>query len=70
MKNSVENKSGGKNKQYSQLELFFLQENNPEDVPFTTNEHVSKVVSIPDYIRNKEIEKFYAAANKLTSHLK
>ena len=70
MKNSAEGKPRKKNQQCSQLELFYSQENNCEAIQFATGRHVAKVVSIPDYIRYKEIEKFYATANKLTSHLK
>ena len=70
MKKSVERKTRKKNKQCSQLELFYSQENNCGVIQFTTQGHVSKVLSMPDYIRHKEIEKFYATANKLTSHLK
>ena len=70
MKKSTEKKASKKNKHCSQLELFYSQENNCEYIGFTNNEHVSKIISLPEHIRQKEIQKFYDIANKLTSHLK
>jgi hypothetical protein len=70
MKKTEEKRAGKKNKHCSQLELFNSQENNCESIGFANKEHISKIFSLPDYTRQKEIEKFYDIANKLTSHLK
>lgn len=70
MKKPTEKRAGKKNKQCSQLELFYSQANNCEHIGLAHNEHIPKIYSLPDYIRQKEIEKFYDIANKLTSHLK